>query len=162
MKKLSGLHLILLVVFGVFVCGCRDNPYGVSKVTGVVIYENKPVKGASVTFVPQQKENFSASGMTNEKGEFLLTTAGAEGGSGAQPGEYAVAIRKVGLPDDMQISSPGGSAMIGTGTNRQQIPDVARMQTDQLPVQYKSTETSGLQAVVENKGKNHFVFELKK
>ena len=147
------IHFLLLFPCLLFCFGCQKNPYGVSKVTGVVTFDGEPVKGASVTFIPKDKELHSASGMTNEKGEFLLTTAGAEGGSGAQPGDYSVAIRKVGLPDDLQIQTPGGSAMIGVGAGAQSVPDVARMQTDQLPEKYKSAETSGFEAVVEKSKK---------
>lgn len=153
--------IILLLLPCLFFCfGCQKNPYGVSKVTGVVTFDGQPVKGASVMFIPKNKDILSASGMTNEKGEFLLTTAGAEGGSGAQSGEYSVAIRKVGLPDDIQIQTPGGSAMIGPEANRQPVPDFARMQRDQLPANYKSAETSGLEAVVKKGEKNHYLFEL--
>jgi len=154
------VHLLVLFPCLLFCFGCQKNPYGVSKVTGIVTFDGEPVKGASVTFIPKDKEFHSASGMTNEKGEFLLTTAGAEGGSGAQPGDYSVAIRKVRLPDDLQIETPGGSAMIGVGAGAQPVLDVARMQVDQLPEKYKSAETSGLEVVVEKSKKNHYIFEL--
>jgi len=153
------VHLLLLPCL-LFCSGCQKNPYGVSKVAGIVTFDGQPVKGASVMFIPKDKELLSASGMTNEKGEFLLTTAGAEGGSGAQPGDYFVVIRKVGLPDDLQIQTPGGSAMIGPEANRQPVFDVARMQRDQLPEKYKSAETSGLEAVVKKAAKNHYTFAL--
>ena len=152
---------LLLLVCLLFCFGCQKNPYGVSKVTGVVTHDGRPVKGASVMFIPKNKEEqFSASGMTNEKGEFLLTTAGAEGGSGAQPGNFFVAIRKVGVSEDIQIQMPGGSAMIGVEAGRQPMQDRARLQKDQLPEKYKSAETSGFEAVVTKGKKNHYTFEL--
>ena len=158
--SLFRLNIAAMIAVGIFVCGCRDNPYGVIKVTGIVTCNNAPVKEASVVFVPKQDGNYSASGMTNEKGEFLLTTAAADGGSGAQPGEYFVAIRKVGYPEGMTIAPVEGGAILAGDSNRLPFEDPARMQVDQLPVKYKSADTSGLEAVVKKGTKNHFTFEL--
>jgi hypothetical protein len=56
---------------------------------GIVTFDGKPVAGASVMFVPLQGP--PASAITDEKGEFQLTTSGGHG-AGALPGEYKVTV----------------------------------------------------------------------
>jgi len=81
-------HVCLFLLAGLLAVGC-GGPGKPVKVEGVVTLDDKPLPGATVTFVPKDKGR-SASGLTESDGSFRLTTFRTE--DGALPGEYKVII----------------------------------------------------------------------
>jgi hypothetical protein len=80
-----GVALAALLLAG---GGCADNAKLV-KVSGVVLLDGKPFKDATVTFVPENSGP-TAAGVTDEDGNFYLTTSTV--GDGARPGDYKVVM----------------------------------------------------------------------
>jgi hypothetical protein len=113
---------------------------------GTVLYNDQPVEGATVLFLPQG-HNHAATGRTDSSGRFRLQTF--DPGDGAVPGEYKVTIRK------SEVSSAGGD---------QQDDDFEHLEEPEerslLPERYAGAETSGFTASVAEGGDNDFSFEL--
>lgn len=155
-----------LVTVGVLVLvGCPRGGSGVSTapVKGRVTLDGAPLPGATVTFSPKSPEGRTAAGMTNENGEFVLTTIRA--GDGAVPGEYGVAISK-----PIATSGPVDDPRARGGTFdpremakiREQAAAGAKAGAGQaVPQRYTSPATSGLTAKVESGKTNEFQFDLK-
>ncbi|MGH7202173.1 MAG: carboxypeptidase-like regulatory domain-containing protein, partial [Planctomycetaceae bacterium] len=60
-----------------------------------MIYNEQPVEGATVVFIPTGHKH-GATAQTDAEGKFQLRTY--EPGDGAVPGNYKVTIRKVEMP----------------------------------------------------------------
>jgi hypothetical protein len=144
MSKYIPIFLILL-----FCAGCAEKtPYDVVYVTGTVLLDGEPVDGVSVTFSPvDHNEGHAAGGVTNAQGVFKLTTGGVAIDRGAEPGTYHVSLSKVKGVDKTFPEEDAGL--------------VFTVLEDQLPMKYKSPQTSGIEPVtVVKNGKNEFRFEL--
>lgn len=120
-----------------FLSGCSskrpsDRPQ-TYPVTGIVTYQDKPVDGATVTFIG---EKYSATGKTDANGRYRLTTF--QPGDGAVPGEYQVIITKFIAPtlQDNQESEPSGDEV--------QQP----VFKSELPEKYANPQTSHLRAKI--------------
>jgi hypothetical protein len=86
----TSLAIVLLGLLGLAGCsGAKSKTYPVE---GVVTEDGVPVDGATVTFNPTTEGGVIATGRTDSKGEFHLTTYTS--GDGAVAGEYAVTISK--------------------------------------------------------------------
>ncbi len=72
---------------------------------GVVTLEGKPLRHASVRFIPLTKGldgNYVAKGLTDDEGRYTLTTAGkGDNGSGACACECKVLVKEGPLPDEL-------------------------------------------------------------
>jgi hypothetical protein len=75
-------------------CGRKVKPI---RVEGVVLLDDKPLKDAMVTFVPEEGHGRVAAGLTDDDGKFELTTATS--GDGALPGNYKVTVAVAPPPD---------------------------------------------------------------
>jgi hypothetical protein len=80
------------------VAGCGGSKKAVP-VKGTVTMDGKPVSLASVVFVPQKEGGPLAQAMTNDNGDFELTTF--QPNDGALPGEYNITVTKV---DEMPLA----------------------------------------------------------
>lgn len=144
---LSRYGLLCLLVSVPSGCGGSsepaDRPQRVS-VTGTVLYQERPVEGATVVFIPQGG-NHGAVGVTDASGRFMLTTFDRD--DGAVPGDYSVTVRKVEMPPAVQGATDDA-------------PPPAGDPKPLLPDKYASAATSGLQAKVAEGQPNHFEFEL--
>jgi hypothetical protein len=78
----------LAVLGGGAGCG-RSN---LVKVQGTVTLDGKPLSWATVTFNPKEGNGRPASGLSDENGNFQLTTSSTN--DGAAPGEYKVTVTK--------------------------------------------------------------------
>ena len=92
MSRSNWIHWSLLA--GLLVCvGCGEKPAsGTVPVTGLVMLDDKPVAGATVSFSPDAKGGRAAVGTTDASGRYTLTTK--KPGDGAMPGAYTVMITK--------------------------------------------------------------------
>ncbi|NLX57002.1 MAG: DUF4198 domain-containing protein [Planctomycetaceae bacterium] len=176
MSRSYGVHwalLALLVVIG----GCNKGTtsVGAVPVSGVVLLDNEPAVGVTVSFSPDDpKKGMAAVGTTDSQGRFKLTTRVA--GDGAVPGEYTVTITKsaakaTGTATVATMSDPRGSAT-GVLSPEQQKEVLEKMKAAQnqkadtsasdIPAKYASRDTSDLKASVTAGGQNEFTFPMTK
>jgi hypothetical protein len=98
MRCIAFLSLAFPVLAGVLGCGSGvEKPeYNVHPVTGVVKVNGKPEALVSVSFIPvdgAKADQTTATGTTNESGEFTLSIPG--GKEGAPAGQYRVIFTKL-------------------------------------------------------------------
>lgn len=136
--------------------GCRKTSKldGLVPASGVVMFNNTPVEGASVTFapVPGAGGNRTATATTDAKGRFFMMTLNP--GDGVFPGEYVVSIKKT---EQAGESKPS--------VTKEGIVVEGRTQTDGryrdlLPVKYKDGKTSELKVTIPEKGDKKIEFRL--
>ncbi|QDV20992.1 hypothetical protein Pan153_56740 [Gimesia panareensis] len=120
-------------------CGSGVDRPSTVQVEGTVTFDNQPLEGASISFIPQ--DGRPASGFTDAGGHFVLKTF--EPGDGAIPGEHTVIVTKV------AADSKSGD-------------DIYAKQKSVIPEKYGDLKNSGLTATVKTDGENKFSFELKK
>jgi hypothetical protein len=172
MIKNSAIHfwccMSAALCVSVFLPGCSsektiDRPT-VVPVTGVVMYNGNPVSGATVTFM-NEKSPRAASGVTNDKGEFQLTTFDPNDGAvlgvhkitvvkkeaGAAPSKSPEAM----LQDSASITNSYTQKM-GTGANAKPQEGPKSL----IPLKYESIATSGLSEEVKAQGENRFPLQL--
>jgi hypothetical protein len=163
MKWKNNIKLYVVVSFLLLGCGCQpSNPYGAVVVNGTVTLDGKAIDGVSVIFSPDSTIGMSAGGMTDAKGNFVLTTGGAPFGTGAVPGVYHVTLSKVSNEGQgPQLSVDAFNEQLQSGRPAQRSGPADRV-LHLVPEKYSNTQTSGFQPVtVEQKGKNTFSFEMK-
>ena len=156
MKMFSGrryggpmsMAALLSVIFMLWaITGCGPQRPETVRVSGTVTLDGKPSSGAAVMLMPKQGGR-PAAGVTDESGEFSLTTF--EQGDGALPGEHTVTVtlKKVtGILAD-RVGLSGGVA-----------PGGIKVQW-LVPEKYSSSKTSGL-AVEVKRSMEPLVLELK-
>jgi len=105
--------------------------------TGIVTWNGEPATGALVT-LQSASHNVAASGRTNDKGEFALTTW--RQGDGAVGGDHKVTIETTVIAG---YTSDGGL-----------------IEVNAMPPKYEKPETSGLTATISDKGKNVLSFAV--
>jgi len=102
-QKFSYLLLLTAAMVG---CAGDDDAPALVAATGTVFYEDKPVAGATVTFIVEKAP--ISTGLTNAEGKFTMTTGGRPG---APLGPAKVGVAKVAAtqqdmtamkPEDMQ------------------------------------------------------------
>ncbi len=152
-----GLTLLLLATTG---CGGRYTPVPVS---GVVTLDGKPIKGANVSFygVGDQKDGRPAQGVTDDNGQFELSTLGDR--DGALPREYKVVIHKYvpsipnlkmpNFPDTVEGRAQRDDFMYGNFMDKGIHPF-----KNSLPSRYADSKTTPFTCNVT--GKMHVKFEL--
>jgi hypothetical protein len=125
LRRAAGL-LVLLTALSC--CACGDGRPPVYPVTGQVLANGRPAKGATITFHPvnDTPERYRPTGRVDEQGNFRLTTF-AEG-DGAPAGEYRVTV----------------SWYLAT----RQSPTEDPVPVNYLPEKYGKPEASGLRATV--------------
>lgn len=130
------IYSALLMLAG---CGSGVDRPSTAQVEGTVTFDNQPLEGASISFIPQ--DGRPASGFTDAGGHFVLKTF--EPGDGAILGEHTVIVTKV------AADSNSGD-------------DIYAKQKSVIPEKYGDLKKSGLTATVKPDGGNKFSFELKK
>ena len=128
---------LLTVVAG---CGGLTNPE-LTRVTGLVTFEGKPVGPGTVGFVPTDPAGSSASGTIEKNGKFKMSVFNP--GDGALPGTYKVAITVVkepAHPDEKGNVVPASYLS---------------------PDRYMNPDTSGFTITVEKSKPQNVTFELK-
>jgi hypothetical protein len=136
-----------------FLAGCSgsdkwvDGRPPVYPVSGQVVYQGKPLEGASVTFSPLEGTHGGA-GQTDVEGRFSLTTF--EANDGVPAGKYRVTVTKAEAIVTPHPDDPGAV----------NLPPLKVEQRHLIPERYSSPETSDLTAEVSESGENDFSFEL--
>ncbi|WP_299466956.1 hypothetical protein [uncultured Gimesia sp.] len=120
-------------------CGSGADRPSTAKAEGTVTFENQPLEGASVSFIPESGR--PASGFTDASGHFILRTF--EAADGAIPGKHTVIISKLASDSKKQ-------------------DDIYAEQKSAIPEKYADLKKSGLTAAVNADGENKFDFDLKK
>jgi hypothetical protein len=133
--------------------GCSGGPKipQTLAVSGKVTYQDKPLAGAEVGFVSSSdnKEVLAARGVTNDAGEFTLSTYidPQHTVSGATPGEFAVTVSKSETMDEAKMM--------------EQFKTNPNMEFKKLvPAQYTNPKETPLKATVAAGKPNQFEFKL--
>lgn len=95
-----------LVVALLLMTGCGES--GPVKSTGVVKWaDGAPIGGASIRFVPKDKDKPEATGFSDAQGRFSLLTGSKEG---ASRGDYTVVVTKFKTLDPAKVHTAGETA----------------------------------------------------
>lgn len=145
------------MVLAIAGCGGGDTKGpDLAEAKGVVTYKGKPLEGAVVQFLVEDAP--IATGTTNEKGEFVMTTGGRKG---APIGTAKVTVTK----EAASYSSSANTNMTPDQMRKMQMERGMGKATatpkDLIPRKYADPATSGLTAEVsEDASKNEFTFPL--
>lgn len=100
-KNIFAGALAGVVLVAAYLPGC-SNSHGLASVTGLVLYKDQPVEGATVIFHPQGGAATArpAQGKSDSSGHFTVTTylGPNEQPAGALPGDYKVTVTKIDEP----------------------------------------------------------------
>lgn len=156
----------------------RDTGPKLFQVTGRVMYQDKPVEGATVTFIPADGSQTSF-GTTDAEGKFSLK--GGRGGDGAPLGTATATVTKSPAASAATPTAPAGApgsaalpggATVGAGgvagtpaaAGGAALGETAAGATpikSELPEKYSSIATSGLTfTVTDDPAKNNFEIVL--
>jgi hypothetical protein len=144
-----------LVFFAAFIlpsCSSGNKPV---EVEGVVLLENEPVAEATVLFIPDGKSGQPAHGMTDEKGNFQLTTF--KENDGAFPGNYKVTVAKSVPPPQPPEADPGDSKSV---VAHFKAIKQHKKEKSPLPTIYANEKTTPFHYTVPVEGK--LILDLKK
>ena len=134
--------------------GVSDNPDLVGA-TGTVLYKDKPVSGATVTFVIEKSP--LAIGMTNEEGKFIMSTGGRQG--------VPLGNAKIGITKASAVVTATGGEMkpedLAQMSEEKMTVGVTEPPAPEIPLKYANPEKSGLKTTVDpDASKNVFDFRL--
>lgn len=138
----------------IFAAGCGGGGDSVERyeVQGVVYFQEKPIKNASVSFI---SDRYTAVGMTDEEGKFTLRS-GAH--VGAPAGQYKVAI--IATDEEAVVTANMSEEEKKKAMFERMFGDY-KPPKPTVPRRYAKAETSGLTATVTDDPKdNHFEFTL--
>ena len=154
----SCFALLALVVFTGCPGAAQKGPK-VEYVEGVVTLDGTPVPGAHVSFEPENPESGlePASGYSDEKGLYKLTSNSGAIDKGAMAGKYKVAIRKV---DVTNYVNEDGTFMANAPRDPATGEQMGSTQKQILPEATSRIRTTTLEATVVE-GKNTIPFDLK-
>ncbi len=150
---------LLPLVAGCLLLGCnQSNRPATYPVRGTVIYQGKPLAGASVTFMADGASR-AAVGKTDETGSFQLTTY--EQYDGALPGTYLVTVKKYGSEPPPLPTAPADGAIDPAGEEKYTAAMARWLETAKtaVPQKYADRRTSDLSREVVD-GENSFEIEL--
>jgi len=130
-------------------CGAAEDKWTANRkatypVKGVVLQEGTPVAGATVMF-RSGSEKVAASGVTDDEGEFELTTY--ESNDGAVAGQHQVIVQKYdprSMPENVNLDEVD------------EVPEPEML----TPKQYADFETSDLTVEVTADGENAITLDL--
>ncbi|MCA9069126.1 MAG: hypothetical protein KDA84_09400, partial [Planctomycetaceae bacterium] len=124
--------------FLLFLIGCGSDGPEIVPVKGTVLLDDKPISGATITFIPVG-EGRPAIGKTDDQGQFELTTI--KTGDGALIGEHEVTVTL--------MKTTGASAQVGEdGLQVGNVDPSAQKVEWIVPQKYSQPKTSGLRVEV--------------
>lgn len=160
MKHLVSILAIMIIIVG---CSGPDGHPQVVPVSGVITYKGAPVAGARVSFVSPNSSR-SSDGVTNEQGEFTVTTMNT--GDGALVGDNLITVAFIdeSAPAAQRFSGPSPEAAKSLTKEMQTLQDApekkAGPKKSLLPLKYLDPKKSGLKRSVVAGEKNHFKIDL--
>ena len=171
-RPATGLALLAIACLAGLPClsGCGPKLPATKPVTGTVLYQGKPVEGATVLFMRGSRniaEGEMALGKTDANGRFELTThfGSQTAGKGAVLGQYDVTISKRVPPPGIseskyqamvEAANKIADAPAGVVPPNMRPPELVEM----FPPQYSMVGKSKLKADVTAAGPNDFEFKL--
>jgi len=175
MKKLQRqLSRFVVTLTGMWICfaaGCGGQLPDAVPTSGTVLYEGKPLEGATVTFRSEAQgemaEGVLALGTTDSQGKFTLQSrvGPTDVVDGLVPGDYRVAISKFVPPKGMSETeyeakrAEEARIMETEGfvpPNKQAPPKV-----ELLAPEYSDTRKTTLKATIPKEGNESLEFDLK-
>ena len=172
MSRLSSAHLLVCFLSVGILVGCTDSggrTADLAEASGIVTFQNAPLSGATVTFVPENGP--LAIGVTDDAGKFTLMSGSRRG---AAIGKAKVSIRAATAAAESS-SAPTTSGPPSTDAEKKAfMARTTEMMKTQgqgdtkaagpkslIPEKFGSAETSGLTAEVSSDAsKNTFEFKL--
>lgn len=130
-RKVSTLWVLMFLLFPACSSKNVDGRPQLFEVWGTVLQGTSPVDGATVVFIPVSHSH-AAAGVTDQKGQFRLTTFDTNDGAAA--GDYQVTVKKFYFVEDVEHQL--------------------------LPARYSNAEKSGFTAQVREDGQNQVTFTL--
>ena len=151
--------LLSAVAFSFTGCGGGADLPPTYPVSGTVTLDDKPLANVLVTFHPESGR--AGEGITNDAGEFTLTTFNT--GDGATEGAHKVTVRKVATTDGTVAEDPVSETPAGLN------PDGSVMSEEELkkkegvsiPVKYQDERQTDQKFTVTTGGDNNFEVKLK-
>ncbi|QDT02381.1 hypothetical protein K227x_07570 [Rubripirellula lacrimiformis] len=120
MQKINPL-LCTALILALASIGCDGGTtYEVVAATGIVLLDNKPIEGVSVTLVPQRGIK-GRGGYATSASDGTFTLQSEPEVEGVVPGNYMVLFRKYAMPDGSSVP-PGTSAADANLIN--QLPEI--------------------------------------
>lgn len=141
----------------VLLAGCNSSDFPPTvPVSGTVTMGGKPMERLSVSFLLEGAAARTGFGVTNDQGEFQISTFDQD--DGALLGTHGVTISDLPEKSAEAEENTDPTALYGQpgGMFGKQIKKKSR-----IPEKYANPKTSGLQAAVTEDGPNQFTFELK-
>jgi hypothetical protein len=147
----SLLWVVVMSVGATSLTGCGGSGVDLAPVEGMVTLDGQPVEKAGVLFTPEKAGTGpSASGTTDARGAFRLSTANRPG---APLGDHLVLITKTKRPEPPRL--PDGRI------DEQQMLQMPAAEVEHLvPVRYSNRADPQLRATVEPNVTNKFTFSL--
>jgi hypothetical protein len=124
---------------------------------GVVTFQDQPLEGATVSFMPTWQYGIVATGTTDVQGRFTLYSNGRPG---AARGKYRVSVRAVAEREDEVYVDKTAPEEEQLRVMKHLMMREKRVTEFRVPQHYASPHESGLTAEVRAFGENHFPFEL--
>ncbi len=141
--------------------GCSERAPGRPKVvpvTGAVAYNGQPIEGASVVFWVEGAPR-PASGTTDAKGEFRLSTFAID--DGCMPGAAKILVVKERPGKEPVANSAAPGDPLALARMAQESVGKRSVEKPLIPVKYASELTTPLKETVAATGENRFVLQLK-
>lgn len=133
-------------------CGSPVDPNlakrpAVAPAEGTVKYKGEPVAGATLVLSPTGGDQYGASAMTDESGNFVLSAFPPT--PGVVPGSYQVSITKLSVSAQQDLGESHDAEVPPAETPKSLIPE-----------KYSNPASSGLTADIPQEGKTDLQFEL--
>jgi hypothetical protein len=160
-QLLTFLGLLGLCCLVFFAYGCnRAKVRGLVPAEGILLYEEKPLAWAVISFAPENAVGNAKLGttQTNGQGHFVLRTLGDQG---MLPGNYKIAVTKYIADKGKDTVAEWKKQRQEPGFEEPQPAENILKVVSAIPEKYATTKNSGLTFTIEEKGNRDIVLELK-
>jgi hypothetical protein len=160
-KLLTFLGLFCLCCLVFFANGCnRAKVRGLVTAEGVLLYEEKPLAWAVISFAPENAVGNARLGttQTNGQGQFVLRTLGDQG---VLPGSYKISVTKYIADNGKDTVAEWRRKRQESGFEEPQPTENILKVVSAIPEKFTTTKNSGLTFTIEAKGNRGIVIELK-